>query len=50
LAQEYAAVVCGMNLAIMEGLLDRLGQLGLTARSGAAQGCCVWLAAEGSTA
>jgi predicted ArsR family transcriptional regulator len=50
LAQEYTAVVCGMNLAIMEGLLARLGQLRLTARPGPAQGrCCVRLAA-GSTA
>jgi predicted ArsR family transcriptional regulator len=50
LAQEYTAVVCGMNLAIMEGLLARLGQLRLTARPGPAPGrCCVRLAA-GSTA
>jgi predicted ArsR family transcriptional regulator len=50
LAQEYTAVVCGMNLAIMEGLLARLGQLRLTARPGPGQGrCCVRLAA-GSTA
>jgi predicted ArsR family transcriptional regulator len=49
LAQEYTAVVCGMNLAIMEGLLARLGQLCLTARTGPAPGrCCVRLAA-GST-
>jgi predicted ArsR family transcriptional regulator len=49
LAQEYTAVVCGMNLAIMEGLLARLGQLRLTARPGSAPGrCCVRLAA-GST-
>ena len=30
LAREYTSVVCGMNLAIMEGLLDRTG-LRLTA-------------------
>jgi predicted ArsR family transcriptional regulator len=51
LAQEHTAVVCGMNLAIMQGLLDRLGQLLLTARQDRAQGrCCVRLAAGGCTA
>jgi predicted ArsR family transcriptional regulator len=46
LAQEYTAVVCGMNLAIMTGLLDRLGQLRLTASPDPASGrCCVRLAA-----
>ncbi len=51
LAQEYTAVVCGMNLAIMEGLLGHLSQLRLTARLDPAEGrCCVRLAAEGSAA
>jgi predicted ArsR family transcriptional regulator len=54
LAREYTAVVCGMNLAIMEGLAGRLGKLRLTARpdpADRAQGkCCVRLAAEDSTA
>jgi predicted ArsR family transcriptional regulator len=50
LALEYTAVVCGMNLAIMAGLLDRPG-LRLTARLDPAPGrCCVRLAAESSTA
>lgn len=48
LAREYTAVVCGMNLAIMEGLLDRPG-LCLTARLDPAQGrCCVHLVPERS--
>lgn len=47
LSQDYAAVVCGMNLAIMDGLLDGLGQLYLTARPDPAEGrCCVRLAAQ----
>jgi predicted ArsR family transcriptional regulator len=48
LAQEYTAVVCGMNLAIMEGLLDCPG-LRLTARLDPAQErCCVRLVPERS--
>ena len=51
LAQQYTAVVCGMNLAIMTGLLERLGhQLRLTARPDPAQQrCCVRLASQRST-
>lgn len=48
LAAGHTDVVCGMNLAIMEGLLDRLGQLRLTAVLDPAEGrCCVRLAAQG---
>ena len=44
LAVAHTAVVCGMNLAIMEGLLDRLGGLDLTAVLDPADGrCCVRL-------
>jgi len=45
LATEHTALICGMNLAIMEGLLDRLGGLGLAAVLDPAEGrCCVRLA------
>lgn len=48
LAAQHTAVVCGMNLAIMEGLLERLGRLRLAAVLDQAEGrCCVRLAAEG---
>ena len=44
LAAEHTALICGMNLAIMEGLLDRLGGLGLAAVLDPADGrCCVRL-------
>ena len=48
LAAEHTAVVCGgMNLAIMEGLLERLGRLRLTAVYEPGEGrCCVRLAAQ----
>lgn len=45
LAVAHRDVVCGMNLAIMEGLLDGLPRLGLTAVLEPAAGrCCVRLA------
>ena len=48
LAAEHTALICGMNLAIMEGLLDRLGGLGLAAVLDPADGrCCVRLSATG---
>jgi predicted ArsR family transcriptional regulator len=51
LAAEHTALICGMNLAIMEGLLDRLdrpGGLGLAAVLDPAEGrCCVRLAGSG---
>jgi predicted ArsR family transcriptional regulator len=48
LAAEHTALICGMNLAIMEGLLDRLGGLGLAAVLDPADGrCCVRLAGSG---
>ena len=48
LAREYTTVVCGMNLAIMEGLLEHAG-LRLTARLDPAQGrCCVRLVPDRS--
>jgi predicted ArsR family transcriptional regulator len=48
LAVEHTAVVCGMNLAIMEGLLEGSPQLRLTALLDPAEGrCCVRLPAAG---
>ena len=45
LAVAHTAVVCGMNLAIMEGLLAGLPRLGLTAVLDPAGGrCCARLA------
>jgi predicted ArsR family transcriptional regulator len=50
LSRDYTTVVCGMNLAIMEGLLDRLEQTPLTALLDPAEGrCCVRLVAPEST-
>jgi len=47
LAVEHTAVVCGMNLAIMEGLVAGLPRLGLTAVLEPAEGrCCIRLAAQ----
>jgi len=48
LAAEHTALVCGMNLAIMEGLLDRLVRLRHAAVLDPADGrCCVRLTAQG---
>jgi predicted ArsR family transcriptional regulator len=48
LADEQTALVCGMNLAIMEGLLERLDRLRYAAVLDPAEGrCCVRLAPEG---
>jgi predicted ArsR family transcriptional regulator len=48
LAAEHTALVCGMNLAIMEGLLERLGRLPYAAVLDPAEGrCCVRLVPEG---
>ena len=48
LAAEHTDLVCGMNLAIMEGMLERLGPLGWAAVLDPAEGrCCVRLTAEG---
>lgn len=48
LAAEHTALVCGMNLAIMEGLLERLGRLRYAAVLDPAEGrCCVRLVPEG---
>ena len=50
LAAEHTALICGMNLAIMEGLLDRAGGLGLAAVLDPADGrCCVRLASAGGS-
>jgi len=47
LAAEHTALVCGMNLAIMEGLLEQLGRLRYAAVPGPAEGrCCVRLVPE----
>jgi predicted ArsR family transcriptional regulator len=44
LAQEYTELVCGMNLSLLDGLLDGLGTTGLTARlDPAPPSCCVRL-------
>jgi predicted ArsR family transcriptional regulator len=41
-ATEFPAVVCGMNLALLEGLLDGVGAAGLSAVMDPAPGrCCV---------
>ena len=48
LAAEHTDLVCGMNLAIMEGLLERLGRLPYGAVLDPAEGrCCVRLVPEG---
>jgi predicted ArsR family transcriptional regulator len=44
LTAVHTEVICGMNQSIMEGLLDRLGQLRLTATCEPAEGrCCIRL-------
>jgi len=44
LAQEYTDLVCGMNLFLLDGLLDGLGSTGLTARLDPSPPfCCVRL-------
>lgn len=44
LAQEYTDLVCGMNLSLLDGVLDGLGTTGLTARLDPAPPfCCVRL-------
>jgi predicted ArsR family transcriptional regulator len=46
LAVEHTALICGMNLAILQGMLDGLPPLGVTAVLDPAEGrCCVRLAA-----
>jgi predicted ArsR family transcriptional regulator len=48
LAAEHTDLVCGMNLAIMEGLLERLGRLPYAAVLDPAEGrCCVRLVPDG---
>jgi predicted ArsR family transcriptional regulator len=45
LAQEHTALVCGMNVRLIEGLLDGLGATGLAAQLRPAPArCCVRLA------
>lgn len=42
LAQSHTQLICGMNLSLLEGLLDELGGTGLTARLQPHEGyCCV---------
>jgi predicted ArsR family transcriptional regulator len=51
LSRDYTSVVCDMNLAIMDGMLDRLGPTQLTALLDPAEGrCCVRLTDQESTA
>jgi predicted ArsR family transcriptional regulator len=51
LSRDYTSVVCDMNLAIMDGMLDRLGPTRLTALLDPAEGrCCVRLTDRESTA
>lgn len=46
LAQQHTALVCGMNVRVVEGLLDGIGSTGLTAHLRPTPGhCCVRLAA-----
>ena len=47
LTAVHTDAICGMNLAVMEGLLDRLSQLGLAAVCAPAEGrCCIRLDAD----
>jgi predicted ArsR family transcriptional regulator len=49
LASEYTDLVCGMNLALIEGVLDELDQPALQARlDPAAWRCCVTVTAAGA--
>ncbi|MGH3342813.1 MAG: helix-turn-helix transcriptional regulator [Carbonactinosporaceae bacterium] len=49
LAQQYTEIVCGMNLRLLDGLLDGLTGTGLTARlSPTPKHCCVRLAPAGT--
>jgi len=42
LASDYPPLICGMNLAVVEGLLEGAGLTGCTARlDPRAEGCCV---------
>ena len=46
LAEDYTDLVCGMNLELLTGLVDRLGSAGVEARFDPAPGrCCVQLQA-----
>ena len=50
LAQRHTTLVCGMNLRLLEGLLDELAGTGLTARLAPARDrCCVRLEACADT-
>ena len=50
LAQRHTTLVCGMNLRLLEGLLDELAGTGLTARLAPARDrCCVRLVACADT-
>ena len=47
LARDFPPVVCGMNLALLEGVLDGLGETGLSARMDPRPGeCCVALVSK----
>jgi predicted ArsR family transcriptional regulator len=49
LAREHTALVCGMNLALLDGLLESLPGTGLTARLAPDPGrCCVRLEPAGA--
>ena len=50
LSQDHTQLVCGMNLALMEGVASALGASGLTPRLDPAPGrCCVVLAEAGGS-
>ncbi|MGY1741074.1 MULTISPECIES: helix-turn-helix transcriptional regulator [unclassified Blastococcus] len=50
LAREHTGLVCGMNLALLAGLLEGSPAAGLVARPAAGPGrCCVHLEAAGAT-
>lgn len=51
LAQDYTELVCGMNLALMNGLVDNVEASGLEARLEPAPGqCCVRLSKTSAVA
>jgi predicted ArsR family transcriptional regulator len=49
LARQHTQLVCGMNLAIMDAITERLREIGLAARlQPAPDRCCVVLVRGGS--
>jgi predicted ArsR family transcriptional regulator len=49
LVEEHRPLVCGMNLAMIDGVVEGAGETGLTARLDTQPGlCCVAIASEAS--